>query len=341
MKIPFSKLSLALAAAGLLLLSGSRLFGAQGLSREVWTNIETPPEAQLVDYPAFLGLPLSLTGTPDFYTRADAIDVLGKAVSSAVYAGSSGIRMRGYLIAPDSGDYSFWVTCQDAVAVYMSIDTNPNGKRLIIAHNGPESGQTASSPLTSAPVRLEAGKKYYLEVIQKSEATNGTFVLSWNLPSGRSQVIPESAFETYTPPTTASPGLTREFFPNIPGSSLDEFTSNPAFYRVPAVTTEGSPSSQRGLGQDYGVRLRGYLTAPATGDYTFWECGSGDVSVLLATDDNPHAVHQPLQLNDRPSIRVIASHKGHTAPFEWAKYRDQQSKPVGLIAGRRDRKSVV
>jgi len=55
---------------------------------------------------------------------------------------------------------------------------------------------------------------------------------------------------------------------------------------IPLETTPQASGFQTDLdarqsyGDDYGVRLRGYITAPATGNYTFW----------IASDDNSDPV---------------------------------------------------
>ena len=323
------------AAAALLLLCAAGLSAAPGLRREIWDNLDGPAEVQLSDRPSFFGPPLTLTTSEAFYGPPATADILASALSPNLYGGSYGARLRGYLTAPATGDYIFSEGGPDTVAVYLSNDENPTGKRLILAHSGLAIGQVRAFPQRSMPLHLEARRKYYLEVIQKSDATNGDVALSWQTPGGLQQIIPMSALETYTPPAPNPAGLTREFFPNIKGSGLDDLTAAPAFYRIPARTDIITSSSYSGLGENYGVRLRGYLTAPATGDYTFWECGSGDVSLCLATDENATALHQSIRLNDRSNKKEIAHHKGATAPLEWDKYRNQPSQPIKLIAGKK------
>ena len=287
-------------AAATLLLSVSALHAENGLRREVWHSLSAASEESLAKNRAFLGRPLRLTATPAYYAAPDGADILASAISPSLGGTSFGARLRGYLTAPTTGDYLFWDGGGDTVVVYLSTDENPNGKRLVVAHGG-----------------RKADQKDYQPVQQRSVA------------------IPNSALEPYNPSAPNPAGLTREFFANIPGSRLVNLTDAPAFYRQPTSATVVNSSTFGGLGKNYGLRLRGYITAPESGEYTFWECGSGDVSVLLATEDNSAALHQSIRLNDRPNKKEIAHHRGATAPLEWNKYHEQQSKPVTLIAGKK------
>jgi hypothetical protein len=323
------------AAAALLLLCTAGLSAAPGLRREVWNNLGGPAEIQISDRPSFFGPPLSLTTSEAFYGPPATADILANALSPNIYGGSYGARLRGYLTAPATGDYIFSEGGPDTVAVYLSTDENPTGKRMILAHSGLAAGQVRAFPQRSMPVRLEAGRKYYLEVIQKSDATNSDVSLSWQTAGGLPQIIPMSALETYTTPAANPPGLTREGFPNLPGTALAALTAAPAFYRLPASTDVIPASSFNGFGQNYGMRLRGYLTAPVSGDYLFLETGSGDVSFSLATDENATALHQSIRLNDRPNKKEIAHHRGALGASDWDKLPGQVSKPIKLIAGKK------
>ena len=324
-------------AAATLLLSVSALHAENGLRREVWHGLSAASEESLAKNRAFLGRPLRLTATPAYYAAPDGADILASAISPSLGGTSFGARLRGYLTAPTTGDYLFWDGGGDTVVVYLSTDENPNGKRLVVAHGGRKADQKDYQPIQqrSAPIPLVAGRKYYFEVIHTSETGQDGLDLCWRAPGDVRVAIPNSALEPYTPSAPNPAGLTREFFANIPGSRLVNLTDAPAFYRQPTSATVVNSSTFSGLGKIYGLRLRGYITAPESGEYTFWECGSGDVSVLLATEDNYAALHQSIRLNDRPNKKEIAHHRGATAPLEWNKYHEQQSKPVTLIAGKK------
>ncbi len=74
-------------------------------------------------------------------------------------------------------------------------------------------------------------------------------------------------------------------------------------------------------GDNYQLRVRGYLTAPTTGSYTFWI--AGDDAVELRFNSAGTAV----------STTVIAYHGGWTNSQEWNKYTTQKSAAISLTAG--------
>jgi len=78
-------------------------------------------------------------------------------------------RLRGYIVPPISGEYTFGIDKQptDNAKLWLSVDENPRHKKLI----------SESSP--SAPVRLVKGKKYYIEVNHYSK-TGKPVAATWH-----------------------------------------------------------------------------------------------------------------------------------------------------------------
>ena len=58
---------------------------------------------------------------------------------------------------------------------------------------------------------------------------------------------------------------------------------------TPPNTTDTLPSFEAptGWADNYGTRLRGYITAPVTGSYTFWIASDDKSELWLSTNDNP------------------------------------------------------
>src|SRR5258707_15710279 len=69
-------------------------------------------------------------------------------------------------------------------------------------------------------------------------------------------------------------GVWRELYFNLSrdGFSLGQMTNHPNFLAGHPDQTNilANLQSETSRGDDYGQRLRGYLTAPTTGNYTFW-----------------------------------------------------------------------
>jgi|GEM_PF-3347737 len=129
------------------------------------------------------------------------------------------------------------------------------------------------------------------------------------------QALPPSAWGD-----SDSGNLTMEKWLDVPGMELSD---------IPVSTT---PDYQAGIntfeipshtGDNYGVRVRGYVTAPETGNYSFWIAGDDQVALYLSTDDSEENKVQ------------IAGHTGWTNNREWNKYPSQQSVEVSLVAGQR------
>jgi GH35 family endo-1,4-beta-xylanase len=97
------------------------------------------------------------------------------------------------------------------------------------------------------------------------------------------------------------------------------FTTTPA---SSGYVTDAEGPSNTGL-TNYGDRLRGYVTAPQTGTYTFWVAGADQAALVLSDDAGPANVQQLATVPDN----------GFTASREWTKYPEQQSAPVWLVAG--------
>ena len=69
-------------------------------------------------------------------------------------------------------------------------------------------------------------------------------------------------------------GVHRELYLNLSrdGFSLGRMTNHPNFLagRPDQTSILTSLQSETSRGDNYGQRLRGYITAPNTGNYTFW-----------------------------------------------------------------------
>jgi hypothetical protein len=113
----------------------------------------------------------------------------------------------------------------------------------------------------------------------------------------------------------------REYWTGIGGTGVADLTQQPAFPGSPSGTSwEAAFEAPTDWADNYGTRLRAYLTAPADGAYTFWISGDDNCELWLSTDEWPaHKVR-------------IAWVPGWTSSREWTKYPEQQSAPIVLAA---------
>jgi hypothetical protein len=156
------------------------------LSSDAWT---VPPGTAFADAPT-RGTALSQTG-------------LSTAPDNTVE------RLRGYLLAPVSGDYTFWIGTpndQTAAELWLSTDDDPARERRIAylkppatatqaaaaaRPKGPSRSRVTNSALEtdvqrfpsqeSAPQSLVEGRRYYLEIWHEGIGP-ATIALCWRLP---------------------------------------------------------------------------------------------------------------------------------------------------------------
>ena len=84
-------------------------------------------------------------------------------------------------------------------------------------------------------------------------------------------------------------------------------------------------TSAQNAGDNFSRRLTGFITAPATGQYTFYASGDDAVRLYVGT-------------SDAPSNKVLAASVpsgGWTGYQQWDKYTSQQSTAISLVAGRK------
>ncbi|MCJ8211020.1 PA14 domain-containing protein [Mucilaginibacter sp. RS28] len=132
-----------------------------------------------------------------------SITTLEKASSSTP---NYGRRLSAYITAPYTGNYTFAVAGDDAVDLYLSTDTDPSKKvkiaGLLSWTNFREFTKYASQK--SAQIKLQAGQKYYIEVLQKQGGGDGHVSVQWTMPNNVTETpIASSRFAAYSAPAAA------------------------------------------------------------------------------------------------------------------------------------------
>jgi hypothetical protein len=112
-------------------------------------------------------------------------------------------RIRGYLCAPETGNYTFWIASDDYGDLYLSSDEDPANKQLIAYLKGFSNPRQWNKHYSqkSALIYLEKGKRYYIEALHKEAWTNDNLAVAWRLPSAASSsspvVIPGSVLSPF------------------------------------------------------------------------------------------------------------------------------------------------
>lgn len=123
-----------------------------------------------------------------------------------------------------------------------------------------------------------------------------------------------------TPTNTTTGTLTREVWSNVPGWKISNIPLGTKPSSVSQITTFETPTR---FADNYAQRIRGYVTAPITGNYTFWIAADDQAELWVSTSDSP-------------SSKVRVAHLSNwTNPREWDKFRSQKSVSIKLEAGKR------
>lgn len=117
----------------------------------------------------------------------DGREILTKAFEVPVrQATHFAALFRGYIIPPQTGAYTLWLANEGTSELWLSRDeTETNTVKIAaVTGNTPYSKWPHTHESASVPVRLEAGRRYYLEVRQKQESGSVQIAVRWRLPDG-------------------------------------------------------------------------------------------------------------------------------------------------------------
>ena len=121
--------------------------------------------------------------------------------------------------------------------------------------------------------------------------------------------------------------VVQEIWTNAPGTNVTD---------IPIATSANITNiigtlQGTNYGINYGERVRGYFTAPVTGNYYFWVAGS-DSAQLWVSDDN-NQVNQVLRAWVTPTNNPVAPGENGTSPGQWNIQPSQQTGWLALVAG--------
>ena len=93
-----------------------------------------------------------------------------------------GGRATGLLSPPETGEYVFYIASDDSSELYLSTSDLPNDKRLLASLQGwaPPRGWSRIGPSSiSDPIRLQRGRRYWVEVLFKEGSSGDNMSVTW------------------------------------------------------------------------------------------------------------------------------------------------------------------
>ena len=126
----------------------------------------------------------SFPDNPDDFEWRDSFE--GRVAWNTNY----GTHVRGYLYPPQTGEYTFFIASNDNSQLWLSTDEDPANKVYLAGVwdggfgycNTRQWTKYPSEQKTDAPIRLEAGKRYYIEALQTDGAGPDNISVGWGGP---------------------------------------------------------------------------------------------------------------------------------------------------------------
>ena len=179
---------------------------------EIWNGIAGNTVSSLTSNSKYPNSPSSSTNLTSFEIPSNTVT-------------NFGCRVSGYICAPLTGAYTFWVAGDDAAELWLSTDSNAANK-VRIAYNSTYTSSrqwTKYSTQKSVVKNLVQGATYYVEALMKQGTGSNNLAVGWLKPGQTgtvpSEVIPGSILS----PRTAL-GLKNALINNEPSFPNNEST---------------------------------------------------------------------------------------------------------------------
>ncbi|MEI6676569.1 MAG: PA14 domain-containing protein, partial [Verrucomicrobiota bacterium] len=172
---------------------------SNGLTREVWENFAGTRVADL-------------TASRRFHLGPDDREQVA-GVNENGMGGNYAARYRGFVTAPATGTYHFWISADDEAELWLADGTvrkTVNGQTVALTNRfGKLRIATVQDSVLdpvvfqdfdkypsqqSRAIQLTAGQKYYFEVLHKQGGYSDHVSVAWQTPNAARQIIPASAF---------------------------------------------------------------------------------------------------------------------------------------------------
>jgi hypothetical protein len=246
----------------------------------------------------------ALFSTPSFPNWPDRIEWQTSLEGRIDWRDSYGTRVRGYLIPPQDGDYTFWIASDDQSQLRLSTDANPANALQIASVAGwtPSrdfdnlGGGLGGIQQMSSPRPMKAGTKYYFEVFQIEGGGGDNLAVAWQGPGIPTREIIQGQY------LMPFGGLKGEYFPNM------TLSGNPGRTRIdPEINFSWDQGEVfPGTSDLCSIRWSGQVEAPSSEPYTFY----------VATDDGARLWVDGKLVIDAWWDQAIAEYASAAIPLE-------------------------
>ena len=156
---------------------------SQGVTREWWNGIGGTAITEL-------------TNNANYPDNPSGVDYLTAFEGPVNWADNYASRIHGYIVAPETGDYTFWISSDDNGELWLSNSEDPTDV-VRIAH---VPGWSASRQWTkyaeqqSAAISLVAGERYYLSALMNEGGGGDNLAVAWQRPGQAGQEVISAAY---------------------------------------------------------------------------------------------------------------------------------------------------
>ena len=244
---------------------------------------------------------------------------------------TSGNQWTGSLIGQI--DYT---ASSDLVLLKLIVGTTSGGAYYIMFNRRRDAVESANHVMITSAANDSAGNPSgKSQVIAKLNGSRGIFDLPNSFDAFGNQLILIADIDPVTTnPARAHIRLMRGFdnlgskldtWTGISGNSIANLmsgTNNLASAPNTSVRLDYLLEGPTNIGDNYGSRMKGWLSPPITGDYLFWIASDDNGELWLSTDSDP-------------ANKILACNQPWSAPSrDWTRYPEQKSRPISLVAGR-------
>ncbi len=149
-------------------------FGSGSITFQMWDNLRGVKLSEANDSERVKGKP------KDTFTA-------NKFESKINWGENLFVKARGYIHPPITGEYKFWMTCDDTGELWLSTDENASNIKKIAGVDRNTNGVHAWTTYKfqqSKPITLMQGQRYYIELRYKEEGVDDYGAVGWQLPNG-------------------------------------------------------------------------------------------------------------------------------------------------------------